>query len=36
MILQLAYDHYEHFPVPDVGRLQMVSVVEVGVFAVRG
>ena len=33
---QLAYDHYEHFPVPDVGRLQMVSVVEVGVFAVRG
>jgi SAM-dependent methyltransferase len=32
---QLAYDHYKDFPVPDVGRLRLVSLVEVGVFAVR-
>ena len=32
---QLSYDHYRDFAVPDVGRLPLVSVVEVGVFAVR-
>jgi SAM-dependent methyltransferase len=32
---QLAYDRFEDFPVPDVGRLRAVSIVEVGIFAVR-
>ena len=32
---QLALDHYRNHTVPDVGRLPQVSIVEVGVFAVR-
>jgi hypothetical protein len=32
---QLSYDHYRDHPVPKVGRLPQVSVVEVGMFAVR-
>lgn len=32
---QLAYDRYRDFPVPDLGRLALVTIVEVGVFAVR-
>lgn len=32
---QLAYDHFRNFPVPDVGRMRSVSVVEVGLFALK-
>jgi hypothetical protein len=32
---QLAADRFKDFPVPDVGRLRLVSIVEVGIFAVR-